>query len=332
LVVVLSQALTHLDDVFGRAQQALFESVIQPIAFATGAGNVLEDAYAATGWLLVGVLQIALMLTVIGVLERRRPVEKLEDRAAVRVDILYTLLHRLGLFRVLLFFSVGPLWDALFGALSLHGVSTWQLDQWLGSWQPGLTDQAVFAFVAYLLVFDFADYWLHRGQHRFHWWWSLHALHHSQRQMTMWTDNRNHLVDDLLRDSMIVVLARAIGVPPGQFIAVVACTQLLESLAHANVRLSFGPVFERLLVSPRFHRLHHSIGLGHESRGKGTLGGHNFAVLFPIWDVLFRTANFEERYDPTGIRDQLPESGGRDYGRGFWQQQRLGIQRLFRRA
>ena len=188
------------------------------------------------------------------------------------------------------------------------------------------------SFAIYLVVFDCAEYWIHRAQHRFSWWWSLHSLHHSQRQMTMWSDNRNHLLDDLLRDSLLVLLAQVIGVAPGQFVAVVACTQLLESLSHANVRLWFGRVGERLLVSPRFHRLHHSIGLGHESAGSGTLGGHNFAVLFPVWDVLFRTANFELRYDPTGIRDQLPEAGGRDYGRGFWAQQRLGLLRMFGRG
>jgi hypothetical protein len=82
----------------------------------------------------------------------------------------------------------------------------------------------------YLVVFDFVDYWMHRGQHRFNWWWSLHSLHHSQRQMTLWSDNRNHLLDDVLRDSLLVLLAQAIGVPPGQFVAVVAFTQLSESL------------------------------------------------------------------------------------------------------
>jgi sterol desaturase/sphingolipid hydroxylase (fatty acid hydroxylase superfamily) len=80
--------------------------------------------------------------------------------------------------------------------------------------------------------------------------------------------------------------------------------------------------WQRLLVSPRYHRLHHRIGLGHESAGQGSLGGHNFAVLFPLWDLLFGTARFDGRYEPTGIRDQLPD--GRDYGRGFWAQQWLG--------
>ncbi len=84
-----------------------------------------------------------------------------------------------------------------------------------------------------------------------------------------------------------------------------------------------------LLVSPRFHRLHHAVGLGHESAGQGSLGGHNFAVLFPVWDILFRSARFDDPLQPTGIRDQLD---GRDYGRGFWAQQWLGLKRLAGKA
>jgi sterol desaturase/sphingolipid hydroxylase (fatty acid hydroxylase superfamily) len=326
--VSFDHLLNLFADIVGRAQQWLFESVVQPVMFALGMGNLLEDAYPATLWFLVGVAQIVVIAVLFGALQRWRPVEAVSDRPGVRLDFLYTLIHRLGLFRLALFFAVDPLWDALNYEMRLAGVSSWQLDEAIAPWWPGVTDTALVAFVAYLVVFDFVDYWIHRGQHQLRWWWGLHSLHHSQRQMTMWSDNRNHLLDDLLRDSIIVIVARFIGIAPGQFIAVVACTQLLESLAHANVRAGFGPVFERVFVSPRFHRLHHSIGLGHESRGRGTLGGHNFAVLFPIWDQLFRTANFEHRYDATGIRDQLPEEGARDYGRGFWRQQWLGLRRM----
>lgn len=319
--------MQFLIDTLDQLQQAMYESLLQPLMFSVGLGNLLEDGFAATGWLLAGLAQLIVMVTLFAALERWRPVEPLTDRRAVRVDVVYTLLHRLGLFRLALFFTVDPLWDALFGTLHVHGLPSFQLDQ---LW-PGVTDIALVSFAMYLVLFDFVDYWLHRAQHRFHWWWQLHALHHSQRQMTLWSDNRNHLLDDLLRDSAMVALALLIGIPPGQFIAVVACTQLLESLAHANVRLSLG-LLGRVLVSPRFHRRHHSIGIGHESAGPGTLGGHNFAVLFPVWDMLFGTANFEDRYDATGIRDQLPPEGGRDYGRGFWSQQWLGLKRLAGKA
>jgi sterol desaturase/sphingolipid hydroxylase (fatty acid hydroxylase superfamily) len=49
-------------------------------------------------------------------------------------------------------------------------------------------------------------------------------------------------------------------------------------------------------------------------------------VLLPWWDVMFGTANFDHHFEATGIRDQVEE--GRDYGKGFWSQQRLGMKRL----
>jgi sterol desaturase/sphingolipid hydroxylase (fatty acid hydroxylase superfamily) len=306
---------------FAAAQQLLFERVMEPVLFTLGLGNVLEDAFRGTGWLLVGLLQMAVMLSVFRALERWRPVEPVVDRAGVRVDVLYTLIHRLGLFRVALFFTVDPLWDRLFGALHVAGLPAWSLD---ALW-PGVTDRGWVSFGLYLVCFDGINYAVHRAQHGLNAWWQLHALHHSQRQMTLWSDNRNHLLDDVLRDSIFVLAALLLGIPPGQFVAVVALTQLLESLSHANARIGFGPVFERVLVSPRFHRSHHAMGAGHESMGPGTLGGHNFAVLFPVWDMIFGTARFDGHFEPTGVRDQLE---GRDYGRGFWAQQWLGLRRL----
>jgi len=316
-----------LVDAFSSAQQWLFESLVQPLMFSLGFGNLLEDGYTATMWLMLGMLQILVLVVVIGPLQRWRPVEKVTDRVTIRTDILYTLIHRLGLFRLALFFAVQPLLDEVFSSLRAAGVGTFHLD---ALW-PGVTDVGWVSLLMYLVVFDFLDYWMHRGQHHFGWWWKLHSLHHAQRQMTMFSDNRNHLLDDMLRDGLIVIVAQLIGVAPAQFVAIVVITQLSESFQHANVRIWFGSVGERLWVSPRFHRLHHSIGLGHESNGQGTLGGANFGVLLPWWDILCKTANFEQRYDPTGVRDQLePGSDGRvrEYGRGFWSQQWLGCKRL----
>jgi sterol desaturase/sphingolipid hydroxylase (fatty acid hydroxylase superfamily) len=319
-------SLDFFSNAFSSAQEWLFEAVVQPLMYGMGWGNLLAEGFSATGWLLVGVLQIVILLTVIRPLERYKPVEAVKDRAAIRTDILYTLIHRLGLFRLVLFFTLMPFFDEWFGMLRAAGWSGIQLD---GFW-PGVSDHAVVSLLLYLVVLDFFDYWLHRGQHRFEWWWSLHALHHSQRQMTMWSDNRNHLIDDVLRDCLLVVLAQCIGIAPSQFVAIVAFTQLSESFQHANVRLWFGAIGERLWVSPRFHRMHHAIGLGHESLGKGTLGGVNFGVLLPWWDMLFGTANFDVRFEPTGVRDQVEQ--GREYGRSFLAQQWLGLKRLVGRA
>ncbi len=340
-----------LIELFASTQQWLYEAAVQPAMFHLGMGALLEDGFEGTGWLLIGLLQVVVLVCVLAPLQRVLPVEPVTDKATIRTDILYTLIHRLGLFRVALFFTVEPVFDAVFGAMRQRGISGMHLDQWLG-----ISGNALLSFAVYVVVLDLIGYWIHRGQHQFNWWWKLHSLHHAQRQMTVWSDNRNHLLDDLIVDSLLVLSAQAIGVAPGQFIAVVALTQLSESFQHGNLKIWFGQVGERLWVSPRFHRLHHAIGIGHETPAKPSadrppvgartptggsaahavasvgvrLGGHNFGILLPWWDMIFGTANFEKRFDPTGVRDQVEQ--GRDYGRGFWQQQWLGIKRLAGRA
>ena len=317
-----------LIDLFAQLQQWLFETLVQPLAVWLGLSNVLEVAYEGTGWLLVGLLQIVLMLVLIAPLQRLWPVAPLQDRAAVRVDVLYTLIHRLGLFKLAMFFTFDALFEQGLGELRSLGLPTFHLDQ---LW-PGVTDQALVSFVIYLIVFDFVNYWIHRAQHQSERWWALHALHHSQRDMSMWSDNRNHLLDSIAVSLILSAVAALIGVGPGQFVALIVLGQLSESLQHANLRWWFGPVGERLWVSPRFHRRHHSVGIGHESldRGHAVLGGCNFGVLLPWWDMLFGTADFALRFEPTGVRDQVEQ--GRDYGQGFWDQQRLGLLRLLGRG
>lgn len=311
-----------LIELFDNAQQWLFEQFVQPILFHLGMASMIEDAYGGTMWLLIGLLQIVLLVVVFGSLQRWRPVEVITDRQQVRVDILYTLIYRLGIFRLGLFFLIQPLWDSAFGQAHVWGFAPLHLDQ---IW-PGVTDLPWVSLVMYLLIFDAVDYFYHRAQHRFTWFWGLHAVHHSQRQLTMWSDNRNHLLDSLLRDSLLVVVSQLVGVAPAQFVLIVVFTQLVESLSHANVRMSFGKWGDHLLVSPRFHRHHHSVVF--DASTAGPARGHNFSVLFPIWDVLCGTAKFDTPFGATGIHDQLPEAGAHDYGRGFLAQQWLGIKRM----
>jgi len=305
--------LSHFDML--DVPQWVFESIVQPVMLWLDMGSYAEDGYVAATWLVWGCVQIALIAVVLVPLQRLRPVEPVIDRATIRVDMIYTAIHRLGLFRLAMFLSLQPLLDAAFGlfrsgSLDFTSPSTFHLDQ---IW-PDFTDNAMASLIIYVVVFDFVDYWIHRAQHAWRPWWALHSLHHAQRQMTCWSDNRNHLLDDVIRDLVLACVAFVVGVSPSQFVLIVTLTQLSESLQHANVRLSFGSIGERFWVSPRFHRLHHSMSHGF---------GHNFGVLLPWWDIAFGTANFENRYDATGVDDQATT----DYGRGFWGQQWQGLVR-----
>jgi len=313
--------LDLLSDGVRAAQQFLFETLVLPTLYYIGKMGLAEPMFEFTEWVVLGIIEVAVLAVVLGAMERRWPAEAVIDRAAVRTDILYTLLHRLGGFALLVFALARPVLDALESQLRWWGLSRVNIDQ---AW-PGVTDTPLVSFLLYLVVLDFVDYWLHRGQHRIEAWWSLHAVHHSQRQMTFWSDQRNHLLDDLLRDVVMALVALMIGVAPGQFVMLIIASRVLQSLQHANVRLRWPGVFERFLVSPSFHRLHHAMGIGHEGPARGV----NFAVLFPVWDVLFRTADWRVGFVPTGIQDQLD---GRDYGRGFWAQQWRACARWFGRA
>jgi sterol desaturase/sphingolipid hydroxylase (fatty acid hydroxylase superfamily) len=320
--------IQHFIDWFSLVQSWLFESLVEPAMYHAGLGEYIEDAFDGVEWFLTGVCELAALYLVLRPLEALVPVQKLGDRYARWNDFIYTVIHRLGLFSVAVFFTLDPLLDQMAGLLRLDGVHPFNLEQLL----PGMSPAT--SFLLYLVVLDFFDYWFHRGQHQFNWWWGLHSLHHSQRDMNLWSDNRNHLLDDLLRDIYMAVIALAIGVAPAQYVLLVSVSRALQSLQHANVRIHFG-WFERLLVSPRFHRRHHAIGVGHESNGSGTLGGCNFGVLLPWWDILFRTASFAPGFPETGVRDQLARVDadgspvpGRDYGRGFWRQQWLGLVRM----
>jgi len=244
------------------------------------------------GWALFavyGAVQVALTFAICLPLEHWRPVERWTDSKPVLVDVFYTVLSRVGvlpLFTFVLFYQAQV---ALNGWLTDHALVPPTLERLV----PVLMGRPVLTFALYAVILDATDYWRHRLSHTFRWWWALHSLHHAQRQLTFWSDDRNHVLDDLISALWFGAMALLIGVPPMQFPLLVLVLRFVESLSHANVRLSFGAMGERLLISPRFHRAHHGVlAAGQKSC--------NYGAVFPWWDILFRTADFSREYVRTG--------------------------------
>lgn len=293
----------------------MFEAAIIPALYAMGAVSWAEDVFQWLEFAVLGLLTVAVIYTICRPLEAWRPVERWTgSSAAVRTDIFYTFLARLGLLPMLafvLFASMQAWWE---GSVADSGF----IPPTLESLVPWLRGHPLVALLAYIVILDFGEYWRHRFQHRFGWWWALHSVHHAQRQMTFWTDDRNHVLDDVLAALWFGGLALLIGVPPAQFPIIYLLLRLAESLSHANVRLSYGAIGERLVVSPRFHRLHH----GELSAGQH---GKNYGVLLPVWDWLFGTADFHrDVFPPTGDPD-----GPEALATGGWlRQQVVGIRRM----
>jgi sterol desaturase/sphingolipid hydroxylase (fatty acid hydroxylase superfamily) len=317
---MLHSVIASLDGVVSALQTWAYVHVVQPLLFRFGWMDYDEDSYDALYPVIVGLLTIGAAYLLLRPLEALRPVERWENRRAVRVDVLYTAISKLGLFNLLFFLGFQPFFADLQVWLRYRGIANMDLDH---LW-PGVTSQPIVAFLIYLVVLDFAGYWYHRWQHRFGIWWELHAVHHSQRQLSLWSDDRNHLLDGIAQASFFAAIALAIGVAPTQFVVLTAVTNFLQSVQHTNARLGFGRLFERVLVSPAFHRRHHAVGYGHE----GTAYGCNFGVLFPWWDMLFGTASWVRSVEPTGIRQEIE---GESYGDGFFSQHWLAFARIARR-
>jgi sterol desaturase/sphingolipid hydroxylase (fatty acid hydroxylase superfamily) len=293
----------------------LQEHLLIPGLYQFGLMNWEDVSFGWVLFALYGVAQVVLTFAVCLPLERWRPVERWPNDDAVWVDVLYTVLSRVGILPFVTY--------VLFYRAQVF-VNGWMADQgWvpptLEGVFPVLLGQQALTFVLYAIILDFAEYWRHRLSHQFRWWWALHSLHHAQRQMTFWSDDRNHVLDDLIAFVWFGVIALLIGVPPLQFPLLVLLLRFLESLSHANVRLSFGWLGERLLISPRFHRAHHGVlAAGQRSC--------NYGAVLPWWDMLFQTADFSRDYVRTG-----DPSGEEALATGtWWQQQLAGMRRLGR--
>jgi sterol desaturase/sphingolipid hydroxylase (fatty acid hydroxylase superfamily) len=304
-----------MGDPFDLAAGWLQEHLLIPILYQLGLMSWEDVSYNYILFAIYGAVQVAVTFAICMPLERWRPVERWPDRGSVAVDVLYTVLSRVGIL---------PLVTYVLFYRAQVSVSGWMTDRdWvpptLEGFFPFLLDQPVLTFFLYAVILDFADYSRHWLSHQFRWWWALHSLHHAQRQMTFWSDDRNHVLDDLIAFVWFGVIALAIGVPPMQFPLLVLMLRFLESLSHANVRLSFGSVGERLLISPRFHRAHHGV----RAAGQQSC---NYGSVLPWWDMLFGTADFSRAYVPTG-----DPSGEEAVATGtYLQQQWAGLRRFAR--
>ena len=276
-------------------QGTIFEAAIQPGLYRLGLIDWSDDVFDGVGFVLFGALAIALAYVLFRPLELWRPVERWTERRAVRTDVVYTLVHRLGAVPVIIFLLLTPIGISIEGYLRFEGYIPPTLEQLI----PPLRAWPFVTFLAYIVLIDFGEYWRHRLQHRLAWWWALHSLHHDQRQLTLWADDRNHLIDDVLAAVWSGTLALLIGVAPAEYPLVMIAFRLIESLAHTNVRIGFGRIGSALVVGPQYHRLHHA--LGHAGAPFDRTMGCNFAVILPVWDVIFGTRRADTVFPPTGV-------------------------------
>lgn len=139
------------------------------------------------------------------------------------------------------------------------------------------------AFVASVVVLDFAIWLSHLASHKVPALWRLHRMHHSDVDIDVTTAIRFHPVEILLSMAWKYVIVLALGAPAA---AVLVFEIILNGLAmfnHANVKLPLRlDAWLRLfVVTPDMHRVHHSTDVRETDS--------NYGFNLSLWDRMFGT-------------------------------------------
>jgi len=123
-------------------------------------------------------------------------------------------------------------------------------------------------------------------------------VHHSYEELNV-ANCAHHPLEDLLQLPFLVVplvlIVELKSTHEATVLAFIFATW--SALNHTSVRVARWPL-KYLIAWPDYHCIHHSIAPEHRDK--------NFAVIFPIWDMLFRTACFPKPNEriTTGVADR----------------------------
>ncbi len=139
---------------------------------------------------------------------------------------------------------------------------------------------SVVKLLLFYLVEDFGLYWMHRLMHT-QYVWRVHKWHHSPTYLYWlagWRATIPHIL--LFNLSFIVALPFLYGASPWVFPFIIIEHQIRNNWMHLNVSWRSNWL-EWIIVTPRYHRIHHSDNPAHHNG--------NYGALFTIWDRLFGT-------------------------------------------
>lgn len=282
--------------------------------------GVIQHSHTVALWLFFagcGVLQLCLSFLICTPIERFWPLTNWSQRNPIVADVTYAFFVRLVLFPLVAFFEYSWLRQQLDGFFLAHSITPPSLTALV----PALASWPLLVFLMNFAVLDLSDYWRHRLSHRYGWWYGVHSVHHAEDQMTFWSDERSHVLEDAITYLWLIVVGLLIGVPSFQFPFVILGFRFVGSMAHSNTRIGYGWLGDHILISPRFHRTHHAL----KAAGRRSC---NFGTALSWWDILFGTAKFHDNTVETGDAGAEPAMVTGSWG----EQQAAGFRRMVRLA
>ena len=145
-----------------------------------------------------------------------------------------------------------------------------------------------------ILLLDLAIWFWHFMNHKIPLLWQFHQTHHSEKYLNATSALRFHLGELLLSAGYKIGILYITNIPLGIFVAYEAIITICAIYHHANIRMpeKLRNILERIIITPRLHRIHHS--------DKRTQHDSNYGVLFSWWDILFKTRQ-KSRLEKIGL-------------------------------
>ena len=179
------------------------------------------------------------------------------------------------------------------------------------TWASGIRDAIagqpiVLQFLEIMFLTDLVQYWVHRIFHQQRWLWNFHAVHHSAQAMDWLAGSRMHVLEVLVLRSCTTLPMYVMGFAEPALYAYIFFVYVLSVFIHSNLRIPFG-FLQYVIATPRFHHWHHGV----EKEAIDV----NFAIHFPVIDMVFGTFHMPE--------DRWPEGygiGGHPVPKGFIRQ------------
>ncbi|MBR1205529.1 MULTISPECIES: sterol desaturase family protein [unclassified Bradyrhizobium] len=150
-----------------------------------------------------------------------------------------------------------------------------------------------------ILIGDLGVYWTHRILHAVPAMWQIHAVHHAVEELDWLAAVHQHPLDVIFMKAGSLFPLFALGFSTEAIGTYFLVYYWQAYLAHANVRLNYGPL-RYVLVSPEFHHWHHSSEK--EARDK------NFAGMISFYDWLFGSVYLPKGQRPKefGVDNPMP--------------------------
>jgi len=161
-------------------------------------------------------------------------------------------------------------------------------------WQ--LPANALWVWVAGLVLYDFCYYWLHRFGHTVSVLWAAHAVHHQSEDYNLSTALRQTGSGWLLGWIFYLPMA-VLGFPPLVF-GIVALIDLLYQFWVHTEQIGRLGWFDRWFCAPSNHRVHHAVNDKYLDK--------NYGGILIVWDRLFGSYIEEDEREPCVYGTRAP--------------------------